>query len=336
MMSRPPTPPMTIAVQHTDRSAALVNRSVSIENVTVAAVPPGNPGVLGVYHGALDAAEVPLARYISWKDHGEPVTAVPVFPDRLMLHQYIYARADAGIKSLTDLRGKRVVMPAYFITAAFWHRSFLREAGVDAKDVEWLTASQEAEPEHTAIIEKLGVKFAPGGNRLGLDHLLDGRADAVMTEGSLAIPTEKRNEVIRVIKDVDQVQRDWYSRTGFHPAVHVIVVRESSLKARPQLGEEICRAFDQARGHAYRQLQNDRMTSLPFIRGIVDEFTEHFSDDPWSYGAERNRAELDTLLGYAHDESYTSRRLRVDELFEPASAKYEFTSRMVTAGAIGG
>ena len=185
MTTRAPTPPMTLAIQHTDRSAALVNRSVTIENVTTVAVPPGAPGVLGVFHGAMDAAEVPLARYIWWKERGEPVTAVPVFPDRLMLHQYIYARADAGVESLVDMRGKRVVMPAYFITAAFWHRAFLKEQGVDAKDVTWLTASPEAESDHTELVKKLGVTFMPGGNRLGLDHLLDGRADCVMTEGTL-------------------------------------------------------------------------------------------------------------------------------------------------------
>ena len=328
--------PMTLAVQNFDRSAALVNRTVTIENVTVLAVPPGTPGVLGVFTGAMDAAEVPVARYLSWKDRGEPLTAIPVFPDRLMLHQYIYARADAGVKGLADLRGKRVVTPGYYITASFWQREFLREAGVQPEEVQWVTTSPEAEPEHMPFPSGVNVSFEPGGNRLGVNHLLDGRAECAMTEGTLPVPPDQSDKIVRVIDDVHAVQRDWYAKTRFFPAVHVIVVREAALKARPQLGAEICQAYDQARAIAYRQIQNERMTSVPFMRGFADEMMELCGDDPWPYGVERNRAELEVLLGLAHGDGYTKRRLSVDELFDPESAKYEFVSRMVTAGAVGG
>lgn len=71
------------------------------------------------------------------------------------------------------------------------------------------------------------------------------------------------------------------------------------------------------------------------MRGYLDDTVAIFGDDPWPYGLTRNRAEIDRFLGYALEQGLTSRRLEVDELFDPRAVGYEFRARM-TPGSITG
>lgn len=326
MAAKPSRRVMTLGIQRFDRTAALHTRRVVIPDVFVMNVPPGT-SVDGVIRGVFDGAEMPLARYAFLRDRGEPYTAIPVFPDRLMVHQYIYTRPDTGIHSPADLRGRRVFMPSYYITLSLWHRGILKdEYGIEPREIEWHVASPEVD-ERMAIPEGIKVVRSPGP-RLGAERLLDGTVDCLMTEATPPIPDEARHSFTRVFQDVHAVQRQWYRDTGFHPIVHLIVVRQQSVQERPGLLEQLCQAFDEAKAAAYAELQNERTTSLPLMRNYLDEAVELFGDDPWSYGFERNYAELDRMLAYSHDQGLTQRRLSPEDLFDPPMRTLPFQARL--------
>ena len=124
---------MNLAGLRFDRTAAVIDGRIKIEDVNVINTPGGKAAIQGLLSGAFDAAEVPFARYVSWINHGAKLRAAPIFTDRLFQHEYIYTRADSGIESLADLRGRRVVCaPSYFATPSFWHRALLKdEAGIE-------------------------------------------------------------------------------------------------------------------------------------------------------------------------------------------------------------
>ena len=50
--------------------------------------------------------------------------ALPIFPAKAFLWLGLFVRTAAGITDLSDLRGKRVGIPDYVMTAALWFRSF--------------------------------------------------------------------------------------------------------------------------------------------------------------------------------------------------------------------
>lgn len=90
----------------------------------------------------------------------------------------------------------------------------------------------------------------------------------------------------------------------------------------------LCEAFDEAKALAYQKLQNERMTSLPLMRSYLDETVEVFGNDPWAYGVERNWAELQQFLSYAHEQGLTQRRLVPEDLFHRLVKDFRFQAKI--------
>ena len=292
---------------------------------------PAAVSVTGLLAGVFDAAEMPLARYAFLRDRGEPYVAIPVFPDRLFIQQYVYTRPDTGIQSTADLRGRRVLVPNYYMTSSIWHRAMLKEDhGIAPSEVRWHTTSPEPDP-RMAFPDGVGVVLSRG-THLGSDRLLDGTVDCIMTEGT---PLPEDDRFRRVHRDSAGLQKDYYRRTGVHTIVHVVAVSRRAVDERPQILEDLCQAFDRAKGIAYRALQNERMTSLPLMRSYLDETVALFGTDPWPYGLDRNRGELDLFLAHAHEQGLTGRRLDPEDLFESPSREYPFSAQLPRAAGPG-
>jgi 4,5-dihydroxyphthalate decarboxylase len=318
---------VSLAIQRFDRTDALHTRVVTVDDVLVSYALP-SVAVIGVMNGTFDGAEMPLAHYAFLRSIGAPFTAVPAFPDRIFPHQYIYTRPDTGIRSLADLRGRRVCVPMYFMTLSFWHRALLREEyGIEAHEIEWVTTSDERDRRQQLPPE---IKVVPHlGPHLGLEPLLDGTVDCLMTEGAPIVPEDQRERVVPVFPDA-AAQREWFRQRRCHPIVHTIVLRQEVVDARPGIVEELCDAFDRAKQSCYYHLQNERTTGLPLMRAYLDETVELFGEDPWPYGVQgRNGAELDQFLAHAHADRLTERRLTVEELFDPPTREFRFRARMV-------
>jgi len=75
MATQTPLPTVRLAIQRFDRSAALIDGTVSLDNVVVIRVPSGRVPVLGLLDGVFDAAEVPLSRYVFWAAQGKAFIA---------------------------------------------------------------------------------------------------------------------------------------------------------------------------------------------------------------------------------------------------------------------
>jgi 4,5-dihydroxyphthalate decarboxylase len=322
---------MTLAIQRFDRTAALHTHQVQVPDLFVMHTPPAT-STEGAVQGLFDGGEMPLARYIFLRDRGEPFTAIPVFTDRLFVQQYVYTRPDTGIRSPGDLRGRRVLVPTYYMTASLWHRGMLQDDhGIRPEEIEWHVTGREAD-ERMRVPEGVHTVLSRGP-RLGAELLVDGTVDCVMTEATPPLPAEALERFVRVDPDVHATQREFYRRTGFHPIVHLIVLRRQAVHERPELIAELCAAFDQAKAAAYRELQNERMVSVPLMRGYLDETMALFGDDPWPYGMERNWAELDRVLAYAHDQGLTEQRLSPEYLFDPPARDFRFQAKLPT-GAV--
>ncbi|HKT19421.1 MAG TPA: hypothetical protein VJR47_15335 [Stellaceae bacterium] len=132
----------------------------------------------------IDVAELSLTGTIWGKQRGKRWTALPVFPGWVFgCHTETLVRRDAGIEKPEDLKGKRVGVPEYPVTAIAWIRdAFERKYGVAREDIHWFE-ERSADYSHyrpLGYTPPAGVKvdIIPKEKRL-CDMLIAGELDAV-------------------------------------------------------------------------------------------------------------------------------------------------------------
>src|SRR6202007_103067 len=155
---------LSVAVGDYDRTRALIDGSVQIDGV--------DPGYMTlvpeeIFFRAFRAAEfdiceLSLSSYtVKTAQNDCPYIAVPAFVSRAFRHTSIYVRTDR-IKKPQDLKGRKVGVPEYQLTANVWARAFLEDDyGVKPKDMHWIRGGIE----HTGRPEKITVKRPRGGRR---------------------------------------------------------------------------------------------------------------------------------------------------------------------------
>src|SRR6185437_12196603 len=73
-----------------------------------------------------DVMEQSFSSYLTRRSRGPvPYTAIPIYPSRIFRHSAIYIRTDRGIRAPADLKGKRIGVPFYGITAVTTARGIL-------------------------------------------------------------------------------------------------------------------------------------------------------------------------------------------------------------------
>jgi 4,5-dihydroxyphthalate decarboxylase len=59
--------------------------------------------------------------------------------------------------------------------------------------------------------------------------------------------------------------------------------------------------------------------TLPFVEEQLRRARMLMGADFWSYGVEKNRKVLDTFLDHHHAQGLSARRVKLEELFHPAT-----------------
>src|SRR3954462_3662526 len=136
--------------------------------------------------GEFDASEMSLSSYVASLSRAEPpFIAIPAFPSRYFRHSCIFVSAKSGIRRPEDLKGKRIGVPEYQMTAPVWIRGILSDDyGVKVTDVEHLSGGEE-EPGRDEKLKlnlpgEIKLKPIPGDKTLS-GMLGDGELDALVT-----------------------------------------------------------------------------------------------------------------------------------------------------------
>ena len=266
-----------------------------------------------------DASEFSLSTYTVRRGRGEPLIAIPVFPSRSFRHSSVYVRDGAGIAEPRDLRGKRMGVPKYHMTAAVWIRGILEDDhGVAPKDMQWIEGGEGASVKEVDVTLPPDVPHQYVGSDRNLGHMLvAGELDAYM--GARKPPAYGKG-VSRLFPDYRRVEREWYARTGIFPIMHTVVIKEELVRQHPWLPRNLYAAFVAAKQHAYQRLDNTAAlcTSLPWQVAEAEETRALMGDDPFPYGIARNRANVEALVGHSLRQGLAPRRLSIEEMFAPS------------------
>ena len=132
---------LSVAMGDYDRTRALYDGKVQVDGVdpTYMLLNPEEMFFRAMRSRDFDIAELSFSSYLVKHSKGEcPYIAVPVFLSRAFRHTSIYVRKDR-IQKPEDLKGKRVGLPEYQLTANVWARAILQDDhGVRPQDVTWV------------------------------------------------------------------------------------------------------------------------------------------------------------------------------------------------------
>jgi 4,5-dihydroxyphthalate decarboxylase len=307
---------LTLACGRYDRTQPLIDGRVEPEGVDLTFIPlrPGETFWRMLNHGEFDVSEMSLSSYTILRSEGDTrFIAIPVFPSRVFRHSAVYLRADSKIETPQDLKGKRIGVADYQMTAAVWVRGFLKsEYGVAPEDVTWVIGR----PVRT-IKPPSGIRIEAMPAETTLEAMLErGEIDAL---ASVMIPKGLGSTMRRLFREPRQVERAYYEKTGIFPIMHTFVLKTSLYEKNPWLAVSFYRAFSRARDIAYRTMYDtDALTvSLPWVIDEVEETRKIFGPQIWDYSIEGSRPTLEALVSHLDEQRLTRRRMNVEELFVP-------------------
>ena len=307
---------LTMACGRYDRTQPLIDGRVEPEGVDLTFIPlrPGETFWRMLNHEEFDVSEMSLSSYTILRSEGDTrFIAIPVFPSRVFRHSAVYLRADSKIEKPQDLKGKRIGVGDYQMTAAVWVRGFLKsEYGVVPEDVTWVLGR----PVRT-IKPPAGIRIEAMPAETTLEAMLErGEIDAL---ASVMIPKALGSTMRRLFREPRQVERAYYEKTGIFPIMHTFVLKTSLYEKNPWLAVSFYRAFCRARDIAYRTMYDtDALSvSLPWVIDEVEETRKIFGPQIWDYSIEGSRPTLEALVSHLDEQRLTRRRMKVEELFVP-------------------
>jgi 4,5-dihydroxyphthalate decarboxylase len=290
-----------------------------------------------------DVFEMSLSEYLITRERAKGERwqwrALPIFPAKAFVWLGLFINTTAGINSLADLRGKRVGVPDYVMTAALWFRAFLRELhGIESGEISWFIGRTPG-LSHGGVLN-VDAKPPPGVSLTWLtsaqtfDVMLDrGEIDAaygfaprhdpklftlnIDRYGGTLLDGNPRLRKLFADGGCDTVKA-FFQKTGVVPANHVIVAQRRVLQANPWLGAELVRLFTESKRTAYKRSNFGAPSYLYF--DAMDRAAQEamVGDDPFPFGIAKNRAMLELLFRNSHAEGLTQNLARIDEVFEPS------------------
>jgi 4,5-dihydroxyphthalate decarboxylase len=272
-------------------------------------------------HREFDVSELSMAGYTMRRARGQDdMIAIPVFLSRSFRHNILYVHAGSGIETAEDLRGMRVGVPEYQITAAVWVRGILQDDhGITASDIEWHQGGLEKwgrKPFEPASPPGVTIVETPRGETLS-GMLADGRIDALISPRIPSVVAAGDPRVRRLWADPAAASRDYFARTRVFPIMHTVAIKVELIEKHPWLPSTLLKAFTEAK-QATAELLSDVGAShamLPFLHQHLDETRDLMGADYWPYGLEANRRALDTFLRHMHEQGLTATRLDPEQLF---------------------
>jgi len=274
-----------------------------------------------------DVSELSMGAFLTAAARGHrPFVAIPVFPSRTFRHRCIFINTAAGVRRVEDLRGRRMGVPEYSMTAAVWLRGlFQHEYGVQPGDIRWVQAGEE----HPGRKDRVDFEMPPGVRLQSrpdttLNAMIEhGEIDAMMSPRMPTCFLQGSPRVQRLFPDYRQVEMDYFRRTGLFPIMHVIVIRRSIYEKERWVAQTLYKAFCNAKDICMRDLYDTNIlrVSLPWTSAEYEDTRDLMSTNYWPYGLEPNRTNLETLHSYLFEQGLIKQRLNLDELFARETAE---------------
>ncbi len=294
-----------------------------------------------------DASEMSISETLLTKERNEALgrgrwdwTAIPVFLSRGHFWANLYVNTSSGIGHFGDVKGKRIGVHDYAMTAALWFRIMLKELyGIETRDNIWYNWRTK-ELSHGGVV---GLHLKGHGVVNGItlrwltadqtpDVMLDrGELDAIfppnmnkgVTAGDPAVidryggtPMTGNSKIRRLVDDQGKaVLSEFFRRTGCHHVNHHVVIKNSVLREHPWVAMELYRAFQRSKEVAYERARRAQSAYLYFEGKDWKEQTAVFGEDSYPMGLRAMRKTIERAIQGSLEQGLIRKPIRVEDLY---------------------
>lgn len=312
---------LKIAVADYPHTAAVRNGSIPIEGVD-AEIVTVEPQIAAfrrmVRQVEFDVCELAPTTYIIARAYGAPFVALPIFVLRRFHHAGLLVRPDAGIKTPKDLEGRLVGVRAYSVTTGAWTRAVLiDEFGLDSSKVTWVVDDEEHVTQlqlppnviHTQPGRSLADMMADGDLAAGFH----GNAGVGRTGNPTGGWKTVEAHYPDLFPNAEELEADWYQRTGIYPMHGTIVVKDSVLAEHPWVAKSLYKAFSQAKDEWLKRLDTEGAKTASDQKYL--KLRKIVGHDPLPYGMAANSKTIEALANTAYKQKLTPKLMQVKDLF---------------------
>lgn len=259
--------------------------------------------------GDFDIGEMSLATFLKVQERDVSLKALPIF-SRKVMQQYIFCAEKSDLTSPYDLRGKKVAIPQYWITAGIWHRWLLQNYyHVDPREIIWCPLKED----------RISGMSYPADYQLDWQYvgqspeelLCSGEMDCFFYARKL----DNMRGIRYLFPDVLSEQIKFYKNTGIIPITHVLAVKEELLKEYPWIAQEVTQLFDKSKKKALKDLGNTVSLYLPFADIYLQEIESILGAEWNHFGWSNNKHILTTFFQAAKDQCFFEKEMNLEQAF---------------------
>jgi 4,5-dihydroxyphthalate decarboxylase len=323
---------LTLACWEYDRTRALFDGRVRPKGIDLELWSTHNVGEIMermVRHRQFDVAELGITYYFrSLELMDAPFIAIPVFPNRFFRHSAVFVNTEKGIRAPGDLAGRRVgELQRYGHDAGIWAKGALSDDfGVRASSLEHFVGGIERTtpgPDWAPLNPPQDVEIHQLSPEQGLDAMLErGEIDALFS--AHVPPSARKNptRVQRLFPNFEEIERDYFRRTGIFPIMHTVVIRREVYEKNRWIAVALMEAFEEAKALAMKAYNAadvffNAPTMIPWFVSLRERNRALMGEDFWPYGVEANRKALETCLRHHREQGILKRCYTIEELFAP-------------------
>jgi 4,5-dihydroxyphthalate decarboxylase len=314
---------LTMAIPDYDHTRDLVNGRVPVEGIdlTCLVYPVEEIFYRFIVYKEWEVSEISFAKYSALIAQGNrDFIALPIFPSRVFRHSSLYVRSDGPIKTINDLKGRKVGIPEWAQTAAVYSRGFLQDQyGIDLASIHWVQAgvNQPGRIEKVDLKLPKGVEITRVGYKSLNEMLLSGDIDAMLVARAPDAFVKGDPKIRRLFDDFIDVETDYYKKTGIFPIMHAVAVRRDVIDKHPWVARNLFTAFEEAKRRSIERVTEATVSlfPIPWYFEHARRGMELFGKDYFPYGIEPNRKTLEAFLKWAYEQGVCKRLVEVDELF---------------------
>lgn len=294
-----------------------------------------------------DVSEMSISETLLAKERGETFgggrwdwTPIPVFLSRGLFWAALYVNSSSGIKQLGDLKGKKIGVPDYCMTAALWFKITLKDLyGIEASDNVWYNGRTKELSHGGALgLDREGYGVIKGVTHRWLiadqtmDVMLDrGELDAIfppsMSEGITAgnttvldryggTPMTNNPKIRRLLNDEGKAAiYEFFRKTGCHQPNHHMIIKNSILREHPWVAMELYKAFEQSKKMAYERARKAQATYLYFEGNDWKEQSAVFGEDPYPMGLRAMRKTVERAIQGSMEQGLIRKPIKIEQLY---------------------